>query len=221
MTRLRYINPNSTRSMTDKVLAAAQAVRPPTLHIDAATSSSGPPAIQGAADGEAALPGLLEEAQRAVAQGSDIIAIACFDDTGMAAVRQAVRVPVIGIGQSAFLQAMALGRRFSVVTTLAVSVPVIEANLAYCGVAAACARVRASGVAVLELERAGGDAEARVAAALASAARQDDVGAVVLGCAGMSDLSERLQRDAGLPVIDGVAAAVGVAALIAQRTNRT
>ena len=35
--------------------------------------------------------------------------------------------------------------------------------------------------------------------------------AIVLGCAGMSDLCERLQKRAGMPVIDGVTAAVKLA----------
>ena len=94
---------------------------------------------------------------------------------------------MLGIGQAAYLAAVLLGRRFSVVTTLAVSVPILEANLAAYGLAAACAGVRASGVPVLEVERAG-DA---IAAEAARAVAEDGAEAIVLGCAGMAGLTER------------------------------
>mgnify|MGYP003871231495 CR=1 FL=1 len=122
--------------------------------------------------------------------------------------------PVLGIGQCAFLSCLARGRRFSVVTTLAVSVPVIEANLARSGLAAGCVRVRASGVPVLELERAGSGAEARVEAEIRTAIEEDGSTAIVLGCAGMADMAARLEARIGLPVIDGVTAATRVAGLV-------
>ncbi len=46
-----------------------------------------PGSIQGAEDGEAALPGLFEEIDKA--EGFDAIIIACFDDTGLYARAQA------------------------------------------------------------------------------------------------------------------------------------
>ena len=163
--RLRFVNPNTTASMTAKVLAAARDAAPEGVAIEAVTSRRGPAAIQGEADGRAALPGLLDEVDRAVRDGVDVLAIACFDDTGIAESRARAggALPVLGLCQSAALACLARGHRFSVVTTLAVSIPVIEANLAVAGLAAGCARVRASGVPVLALEAAGGDAEARVA----------------------------------------------------------
>ena len=220
--RLRFVNPNTTASMTAKVLAAARDAAPEGVAIEAVTSRRGPAAIQGEADGRAALPGLLDEVDRAVRDGVDVLAIACFDDTGIAESRARAggALPVLGLCQSAALACLARGHRFSVVTTLAVSIPVIEANLAVAGLAAGCARVRASGVPVLALEAAGGDAEARVVAEIERALAEDDVGAVVLGCAGMADLAERLGRRVGVPVVDGVAAAARLAPFVARTGER-
>ena len=212
--RLRFINPNTTASMTEKVLSVARAAAPAGLRVEAVTSEHGPAAIQGQADGLAALPGLLAAVARANAERVDAIAIACFDDTGILEARALSEVPVLGIGQCAFLHSLALGRRFSVVTTLAVSIPVIERNLQVSGCAAGCARVRASDVPVLELERASSDAQARVAGEIGRAVAEDDIAAIVLGCAGMADLAARLQRRFGLPVIDGVVAATRVAGVV-------
>ena len=204
--RLRLVNPNTTASMTDTVRLAARAAAPPGIRIEAVTSRRGPAAIQGEADGRAALPGLLDEIGRANAEGVDVVAIACFDDTGINEARSRAAMPVLGIGQAACLAALALGHRYSVVTTLAVSIPVIEANLERAGLAGGLARVRSSGVPVLELERAGG--EARVEREARRALDEDGVGTIVLGCAGMAALAARLEARLGAPVIDGVVAAV-------------
>lgn len=213
--RLRFINPNTTASMTQKVLDAAKSVNPPGVEIDAVTSQRGPAAIQGEADGLLALPGLLEQVDVAIADGMDVIAIACFDDTGITEVRKrAGRVPVLGIGQSAFLDCLLRGRRFSVVTTLAISIPVIEANLEQSGLVGGCARVRASGVPVLALEEPGGEARERVAAEIVRSLDEDDISAVVLGCAGMADLAQMLSQRFDIPVVDGVVAATRLATAV-------
>ncbi len=120
---------------------------------------------------------------------------------------------MIGIGQAAFHMAGLLGQRFSVVTTLAVSVPVIEANIAGYGMAAA--RVRPSGIPVLALEDAGAAVMARLAAEIAAAAGEDDIGAMVLGCAGMAPLRARLQAETALPLIEPVAASALLALALA------
>jgi allantoin racemase len=98
--------------------------------------------------------------------------------------------------------------KFSVVTTLSRSVPAIEHNLVRYGLATRCARVRASDVAVLELEVPGSDARKRISEEIARAIRDDHAEAIVLGCAGMADLAASLSEEHGLPVIDGVTAAV-------------
>lgn len=208
--RIAVINPNSTQSMTDKIAAAAQAVAASGVTVTGYTCAGSPPAIQGAEDGAAALPHLLAELAR-VAPSSDACIIACFDDTGLAEARNLVDIPVIGIGEAAFHAAMLLGQRYSVVTTLSVSVPIIQDNITTYGLASHCLNVRASEVPVLDLERPGSDARARVSAEVGRAKAEDGAGAIVLGCAGMADLAAELSSDHGLPVIDGVAAACGMA----------
>jgi allantoin racemase len=210
--RLLVINPNATESMTDKIAVAARQAVPAGVEVVAVTNRDGPPSIQGPEDGALAVPGVLALVARARA---DAIVIACFDDTALAEARALSPVPVIGIGEAAFHAAMMLGGRYSVVTTLSVSVPVIEANLAAYGIAGSCIRVRASDVAVLDLERPGSAAEDKVSDEIACALAEDNAGAIVLGCAGMADLAARLSVRHGVPVIDGVAAACGMACVLA------
>jgi allantoin racemase len=209
MMRLLVVNPNTTRSMTDKIGAAARAVAAKDTTVIATNPASGPPSIEGYYDEVFAIPGLIEEMRQAGEVDATIIA--CFDDTGLDAARSFSPAPVIGIGEAGFHLASLIAGRFSVVTTLSRSVPAIEHNLVRYGLASRCAKVRAADVAVLELEIPGSAARGRISREIDRAIHEDDAEAIVLGCAGMADLANALSREHGLPVIDGVAAAVKLA----------
>ena len=204
--RLLVVNPNTTRSMTEKIGVAARAAALPSTEIVAVNPDAGPPSIEGYYDEVFAIPGLIGEMRRAGPVDGTIIA--CFDDTGLEAARSFSAAPVIGIGEAAFHMASLIAGKFSVVTTLSRSVPAIEHNLVRYGLASRCARVRAAEVAVLELEIPGSAARGRISREIDRAIQEDAAEAIVLGCAGMADLAAALGREHGLPVIDGVAAAV-------------
>jgi len=212
--RILVINPNTTASMTEKIGSAAREVAGPGTEIVARNPLTGPVSIQGPEDGEAALPGLFTEIDKANAEDFDAIIIACFDDTGLYQARQRTARPVIGIGEAGYHAATLIAGRFSVVTTLSVSVPIIEDNIVIYGFDKRCARVRASEVPVLELERPGSDACRTISLEIATALTDDGVDAIVLGCAGMADLAHQLSLEHGVPVIDGVAAAVKLAEML-------
>ena len=206
--RILVINPNTTSSMTAKIGEAAASVASPGTEIVPVNPLDGPPSIEGYFDEVFAIPGIIAEMGKAPA---DAYVIACFDDTGLDAARCATEAPVIGIGEAAFHMASLVAGKFSVVTTLARSVPAIEHNLAKYGLASRCAKVRSSEVAVLELERPGSNARHRISQEIARAIREDHAEAIVLGCAGMADLAHSLSQEHGVPVLDGVVCAVTLA----------
>lgn len=215
--RLLIVNPNSTEAMTEAAAAVAHQVLPE-AEVLAWTNREGPPAIQGPEDGAAAVSGIMALLPRARAEAVDALVIACFDDTGLAEVRAAAHCPVLGIGQAAMHVAALLGGRFSIVTTLPVSVPVIEANVAAYGFGAACARVRPSGLAVLQVEAGGEAVLARLSEEIDAASGDDGAEAVILGCAGMAPLRPALQAGRDVVLVDGVAAACVLAqAVVALR----
>lgn len=212
--KLLVVNPNTTRSMTDKIAAAARSVARPDTEIVPTQPGPGPASIQGFLDIARSHHGLLDE----VARHNDVDAtiVACFDDTGVDALRCLSNGPVIGIGEAAFHAATLIACRFSVVTTLPRAVPGLEDNIARYGLSRRCVGIRAANVPVLELERDAATAETLISAEIAKAVAEDNADAIVLGCAGMADLNTRLSRRFGLPVIDGVACAVAMAeALVA------
>jgi len=204
------INPNTTLAMTARIGATAQSVAQAGTHIIAIQPSAGPASIEGYADEAMAVPHMLEALFAEQAKNPTIAGyvIACFDDTGLDAARCVLDAPVVGIGEAACHMASLLAARFSVITTLARSVSPIEHNLVKYGLASRCARVRAAEVAVLDLEDPASDAYAHISKEIRTALKEDRSEAIVLGCAGMTDLAARLSKEHGVPVIDGVGAAV-------------
>ena len=206
--RLLIVNPNTTASMTEKVANAARRVAAPGTEIIAVTSAHGPVSIEGYYDEALSLSGLLEAIRQH--PDHDAVVIACFDDTGLDAARCLTDKPVVGIGEAGYRMAAMLSNRFSVVTTLARSVPALEHNLFRYGMNRQCVRVRASDVAVLELEDASSGAIDKIKHEIAQAIAHDHAEAIVLGCAGMTELVASMQEHFQLPVLDGVACAVSL-----------
>ncbi|MDO5611943.1 MAG: aspartate/glutamate racemase family protein [Paracoccus sp. (in: a-proteobacteria)] len=202
---LHLVNPNGTASMTDRAAAAAKAVISPGTTLLACNPRGTPASIEGYADEAMAVPALLRAIMSAEAQGAAAHVIACFDDPGLDAAREVARGPVIGICQAAVQVAMTIAARFSVVTTLPRSVPIIEDLLQSYGATHRCRSVRAADMPVLDLEEGG---TALIEAQILAARDEDRVDAVILGCAGMADLAADLRARCGIPVIDGVTAAV-------------
>ncbi|MEC3861757.1 aspartate/glutamate racemase family protein [Mesobacterium sp. TK19101] len=202
------INPNCTAAMTDAMLGVAKRAAP-ALHWEGWTSFGGPPAIQRREDGEAASPPLLVRVREAAERRAAGIVIGCFDDTALEPAALSVPVPLIGIGQAAYHLCALRGWQFSVVTTLSVSVPVIEENIHRYGLAGLLGRVRASEVPVLALEDDPDGVIDRIAAEAGAAIAEDGIDAIVLGCAGMVRVVNGLRARLPVPVIDPVEAAAG------------
>ncbi|EGE56580.1 UNVERIFIED_ORG: allantoin racemase [Rhizobium esperanzae] len=205
--RILIVNPNTTASMTEKAATAARAVAASGTEIIAATSRMGPVSIEGHYDGALAIPGLLAELKERQAAGYDAAVIACFDDTGLEAARSFADVPILGLCESAIVTASFLAQRFTVVTTLERSRVLIDNLVRRYGMGAR-AKVRASDIPVLELEDAASGAIGKLRAEIERALEEDGAEAIVLGCAGMTDLARQLQEIYGVPVVDGVSAAV-------------
>lgn len=205
--RILLVNPNTTASMTEKAAIAARAVAATGTDIIAATSPMGPVSIEGHYDGALAIPGLLMELKERQGAGYDAAVVACFDDTGLDAARAFADVPVLGLCESAVATAGFLAQRFTVVTTLERSRVLIDNLVRRYGMGGR-AKVRACDIPVLELENEASGAIGKLRAEIEKALSEDGAEAIVLGCAGMTDLARDLQEIYGVPVVDGVAAAV-------------
>ncbi|MDM7850039.1 aspartate/glutamate racemase family protein [Pseudochrobactrum kiredjianiae] len=219
--RILLINPNSTQSMTDQAERSARSAALPTTVIEAINPTDTPRSIEGHADEAMAVPSMLKLIREGETKGFDAYVVACFDDPGLDAAREVAGGPVFGICQAAVQVAMTISKRFSIVTTLPRSVPIIEDLVQEYGATHHCRRVRSIDMPVLALEENACHTEDTLVQEIERAKREDHAEAIVLGCAGMSELCERLEQRCGLPVIDGVTAAVKLAEAYVSAGYRT
>ena len=206
--KLLLVNPNTTASMTEKAGEAARLVAASGTEIIAVNPEYGPVSIEGYYDEVFSIPGLLEEVRKGEDSGCQGTVIACFDDTGLDAARCLASGPVVGICEASMHIASLLANGFSIVTTLKRSIPALEKLAVKYGMSQQCHRVRAAEVPVLELENPDSEATKLIRVEIQKALDEDRSEAIVLGCAGMADLATKLSKEFGVPVIDGVTAAV-------------
>lgn len=102
--------------------------------------------------------------------------------------------------------------------------PLIEDRLLSAGLSQRCASVRASDIPVLELDSDPERAVAAIAAIVTAcerAVREDGAEVICLGCGGMAKLEEAVRERTGVPVVDGVTAAVTIAEGLVRLGLRT
>ncbi|HZT55598.1 MAG TPA: aspartate/glutamate racemase family protein [Burkholderiaceae bacterium] len=220
--QIRVINPNTTARMTALIDAAARAAAAPGTEITAVNPSFGAPSIECHHDDVWAAAGVAEQVRLGEADGGvDAYVIACFGDPGLHAARELARGPVIGIAEAAFHAASLVATGFSVVTTLTRTCVIAEHLVLQYGFERRCRGIHGTDLAVLELDDPASGAYARILACAQQALAHDRSGAIVLGCAGMAELCHRLTAELGVPVIDGVAAAVKFAEALVALSLRT
>lgn len=146
--------------------------------------------------------------------------IACFGDPALYAARELARGPVIGIAEAAMHAASVIAPAFSVVTTLQRTCCMAWHLAERYGMTRFCKNVRATDVAMLELDEPGSSARQTIIDECRRALDEDGSDAIVLGCAGIAELCREVEDAIGAPVVEGVTAAVKWAeALIALQLH--
>ncbi|MBU4684692.1 allantoin racemase [Cedecea davisae] len=205
---IQVINPNTSVAMTHTIGEAARSVAAPGTKILAVCPEQGVESIEGHFDEAIAAIGVLEQIKRGKEQGANGHVIACFGDPGLLAARELASGPVIGIAEAAMHMATLVATRFSIVTTLPRTVIIARHLLRQYGFEHHCAALHAIDLPVLALEDGTGLAQQLVRERCIQAKKEDNSGAIVLGCGGMANLAKELTEEIGIPVIDGVTAAV-------------
>ncbi|MEH0422430.1 aspartate/glutamate racemase family protein [Streptomyces sp. B21-083] len=206
--RIVVTNCNTTRTMTEEIVRGARAAAGPGTSVHGLTPGWGPESAEGWLDSYLSAAAVLDTL-RTYEGPCDAVVMAGFGEHGREGVRELMDVPVVDITEAAAHLACLLGRRYGVVTTLERSCGQIEDSLDIAGVGRNCAAVVGTGLGVLELGDDRRTEEAFVAAAERAVAAGAEV--LVLGCAGMTGLQRAVGEKLGLPVVDGVGAAVKLA----------
>ena len=207
MSLIWVINPNTTRAMTAKIEVCARAVVGSGVTVKGITSDSGPESIESHYDEAMSVPGVLNAVRQGERAGVDGYVIACFGDPGLDAARELASGPVIGIAEAAMYTASHIGAGFSVVTTLGRTIGQAAHLAERYGMQRFCRGIHACEIPVLDLDS-DPDATKVITEACREALESDRSDVIVLGCAGMADMCGPLSAELGVPVVEGVTAAV-------------
>ncbi len=208
--RILIVNVNTTESMTEGIGAQARKVAAAGTEIVALTPRFGAESVEGNFESYLAAVAVMDRVL-AYDRPYDAVIQAGYGEHGREGLQELLDVPVVDITEAAASTAMFLGHKYSVVTTLDRAVPLIEDRLKLAGLSEKCASVRASGMAVLELESDPARAVRAIVDQAAAAVTEDRAEVICLGCGGMAELESAVRERTGVPVVDGVAAAVTIA----------
>ena len=172
--------------------------------VDIIDIDKGPRSIESSYEEYLSVPETVKKAVQAEKDGYDGIILGCFGDPGLEALREMVRVPVVGPGETAMQVASLLGRRFSIVTVLDSVVPSLERLAGRMGLAGKLASVRAINIPVLALQKDKALTTNRMIEESRKAILEERADVIVWGCMSMAfmEVSERMPESLGVPVVN-------------------
>ena len=210
MRRLLLINPNTSASVDQLLLAHARSVAASDVHVHVRGARFGAPYIASEATFAVAEHAVLDAWAAALtpdAERFDAVVIGCFGDPGLFALRELSAVPVTGLAEASLQQAAALGR-FAIVTGGARWAPMLQRLAAGLGLASGLAVIHTVEATGAEMAADPLRARALLAEACRTVVRQHDVRSVIVGGAGLAGMAAELQSEVPCLLIDSVTAAV-------------
>jgi allantoin racemase len=217
--RILLINPNTTASVTALAADHARAIAGDTATFVAVTGRFGANYISSRASAAIAAHAALDALAEHVA-GCDAVYLACFGDPGLAALKEASHVPVVGMAEASCLEACSRGRRFAIVTGGALWGPMLTEFVAVLGLAERLAAVRTIAPTGDRIARDPDAALAQLTAACTACASEDGADVVILGGAALAGLAARIQPSVPIPVLCSVEVGTRAAIAAASKSNQ-
>ncbi len=205
--RILLINPNSLEATTAMMVAIAKSVAADGFDIIGATATRAPTMIVSPDALDAAAPEV-EEIARAHQGSCDGVIVSAFGDPGLAGIKSAIKLPAVGIGESAMLAAAEGGRRFGVATTTPQLKARIDALPDALGLRSRYTGTRFAEGDPQELMRDPAQLRAALAGAVEACISLDGAEAVIIGGGPLGEAARELQPMFAVPVIAPIPAAV-------------
>jgi allantoin racemase len=200
--KILIINPNSDLEMTKAIQATAKEFSGEHFEVSCLPTAEAPKFIETREDEVLAAPGMINLV-RENSDKFDAFIIACHCDPNMDVIKEITDTPVVGIGEASMRIASMLGHRFAIIQTTEESVPLKEALVRKYQLEKGLASVRSP----RDISPEFSDEEKYMAAARTAIA-EDRADVIVLGCAGLTGLDKKMQKELGVPVLDGVVCAL-------------
>ncbi|MFM8989155.1 MAG: aspartate/glutamate racemase family protein [Alphaproteobacteria bacterium] len=226
--RLLLLNANTTEAMTARMVEAATRRAGPDVAIVGATGRFGARYIStraaAAIAGHAALDVLAQEVGGANPRGYDAVALACFGDPGLLALKELSPIPVIGMAEASLTLAAQLGGRIGIVTGGERWIPMLRELALVLGLGERVAALRATRLTGAEIAADPAAAEAELAALARGCVAEDGADVLVFGGAGLVGMAEALHARVDVPLLCSldclVAATLAAARLGAAKAAR-
>lgn len=213
--KLLVVNANTSPQVTELVAAEARRVASPGTEIVTATGRFGARIINTRAENAIAQHALVE----LVAEhhkGCDAVLIGVSYDTGLAAARELLPIPVVGMTEAALHTACFLGGQFGMITFERRSEPVYRELIASYGLATRLGALRSIQANPTDMYRNPAMVEAQLVEAAGRLIDVDNVDVIIISGAAMAGMPRRIQDRVPVPVIDGVNCGTRLAEMLAR-----
>ena len=213
--RILIANSNTSAFVTEKVGAAARAAASPGVDIVTATGKLGARIIKTRSQNAIATYSmllLLAEHHK----GCDAVVIAVSYDTALAAARELLPIPAVGMTEASLLTALMLGSKVGVVVVGRRTLPLYRELIDGYGLSARIAGARAIESAAPYQDGDQTEADELVAGAARELVDADGADVVVLTGAVMAGVPSRLQHRVPVPLLDGITCGVRQAELLVR-----
>ncbi len=207
--KICIINPNSSEDMTQVIERNAKRFAGD-IEIECVRNESAPPFIGSYEDIQESIPGMVKIVKERQ-KDCDAFIVACHSDPGLDVLKEISNRPVVGICEASVKLATMLGHSFSVISTGQRPIPNKKALCKKYGVESSLASV----VGPSSL-RADWHSEESFIESGRRAIEEDGAEVLVLGCAGMGHITEKMEQALQVPVLDGVVCALIVASGFAR-----
>jgi allantoin racemase len=211
--KLLLINANTTPAVTDTIAAEARRVARAGTEVVPVTGTFGVPIIGSRAEMALAEHAALDLVASHL-EGIDAVVIGVSFDVGLRALREVLDIPVVGMTEAACLVACTLGGRFGIVTYGARSAVLFEEIVAAYGLASRLAGVHGIDASPADMLADPQALHAQIAGAARDLIEQHRAEVVILAGAVMAGLPPLIQDQVPCPLVEGIAAATGLAELL-------
>jgi allantoin racemase len=133
MPRILWCNPVGTPAFDPETAALIEAVRLPQFEPVVRSLAAGPPHLEYHTYEHQALGPMIDLFREAEAGGCAAGIVGCFYDGGLRELREAVRMPVVGMAEAALSLAATLGHRFSIIVGRRKWIPKMRDNVVLYG----------------------------------------------------------------------------------------
>ncbi len=205
--KLLIINPNISTSVSELIAREARRAASAGTEINTRTAPFGVAYIETRFE---AMIGAYAAAELAAAHapGHDAVIVAAFGDPGVAALREVMDIPVLGLTESSLMSACMLGQRFSIIAiSRRISAwyrETVQAN----GLLDRLASIRTLDSAVKNIGAIQNDHADDLKALCTRAIEEDGADVLIIAGAPLAGLARTIAHQIPVPLVDGVSSAV-------------